>query len=398
MTSLKNANVLISGAGVAGLTLAYWLNRHGAKVTVVERAAALRDGGYKVDVRGAALDVIRRMDLLDAVRGRKTDVRAAHVVDARGKKVAGMDADTFGGRVHDDAELLRGDLTRLLYDATRVAGGGVEYRFGDAIAGLDDATVTFESGDTLTYDLMIGADGVNSRTRALAFGPDGLDDLGHYVAIYSVPNHLRLDREELTYVNPGRTTLCYSTAGQSDMKAMFLFSSPKLAYDPRDRAAQQRLLREAYGQEGWEVPKLLDGMDAAPDFYFDSIAQVRLGRWSRGRVALVGDAAYCASLASGQGTSLALVGAYVLAGELARASTVDDAFAAYETLMRPYVERNQALGPANIKRMVLAGKGQVRMSMVMAQVLDKLPGKDRLLAKIMEPIHKAATAITLPMY
>jgi len=399
---MTNSSVLISGAGIGGTALAYWLHRHGARVTVVERAAALRDGGYKVDIRGAALDVVARMGLLDDIRARRTDVRAGSVVNAAGRRVASMDGDTFGGRVHGDAEILRGDLNRLMYE--RVAAS-IEFRFGDGIAALtqgpDGVAVTFESGATETFDLVVGADGVRSRTRALAFGPDAdaaVRDLGYYVSIFSVPNHLGLDREELTYVGPGRTALVYSTARQADAKAMFLFAAPPLTYDARDQAAQRRLLTEAYAGEGWEVPRLLAALDSAPDFYFDSLSQVHLDRWSTGRVALVGDAAYCASPASGQGTSLALVGAYVLAGELASAATPERAFAGYEERMRPFVARNQALGPANVKRMVMRTRGQVRMSMALLGLLHRMPGKERMMAKVIEPIHKAATAITLPEY
>ncbi|OIJ85679.1 FAD-dependent monooxygenase [Streptomyces colonosanans] len=395
-------NVLISGASVAGITLAHWLRRHGYSVTVVERAPAVRPGGYKVDIRGAALKVIERMALLDAVRAARTDVRSGSVVDASGKRVASMDGDTFGGRRHDDAELLRGDLTGLLYEATR---DGVTYLFDDSMAKLsehaDGVDVVFASGRTGTYDLIVGADGLHSNTRALAFGPaqQYVRDLGYYVSISTVPNHLGLDREELTYVGPGRTALTYSTAGETTAKAMFLFSSEPLSYDRHDRAAQQRLLADAYTGEGWEVPRLIEGAQAAPDLYFDSLSKVHMERWSTGRTVLIGDAAYCASPASGQGTSLALVGAYVLAGELASAAGDHAAgFAAYEREMRPFVNANQDLGPANIKRMVMRTKGQVRISMMMLALLNRMPGKERMMAKAIEPIHKAANAIALKEY
>ncbi|MGW4246098.1 FAD-dependent monooxygenase [Nocardia sp. NPDC004722] len=399
---MKDLNVLISGTGIAGATLAYWLDRHGCAVTVVERAAEIREGGYKVDVRGAALDVVERMGLLADIRARSTDVRGGSVVTASGKRVASMDGDTFGGRVHGDAEITRGDLQRLLFQAT---ADNVEYLFGDSIASIADADdgvkVTFDSGTSRTFDLVVGADGLHSNTRALAFGPeDGfVRDLGYYVSIFSVPNHLELDREELTYVGAGRTALTYSTAGDAGAKAMFLFSSAPLEYDPRDRAQQQQLLAAAYEGEGWEVPRLIAAMNDAPDFYFDSLSQVHMDRWSKGRVALVGDAAYCASPASGQGTSLALVGAYVLAGELAAAGGDHvSGFEGYQQRMRPFADANQKLGPANIKRMVMRTNGQVRMSMIMLSLINRLPGKDAIMAKAIEPIHKAATAIDLKNY
>jgi 2-polyprenyl-6-methoxyphenol hydroxylase-like FAD-dependent oxidoreductase len=393
--------VLISGAGIAGTALAYWLGRYGAQVTIVERAAAIREGGYKVDIRGAALEVVRRMGALDGIRQLRTDVKGASVVNAAGRQVASLDGDTFGGRVHGDAELLRGDLALVLYGLSH---DGVTYRFDDGVTELTEieggVRVTFDSGRTGEYDVVIGADGMRSRTRALAFAPDSdvVRDLGYYVSIFSVPNHLALDRWELTYVSPGRTALMYSTAHQADAKAMFLFASGPLAYDPRDRTGQQGLLAQAYAEEGWEVPRLIEAVEDAPDFYFDSLSQVHLDRWSAGRVVLVGDAAYCASPASGQGTSLALVGAYVLAGELATASDHRSAFVAYEHQMRPFVACNQKLGPDNVKRMVLRTKGQVRWTMTMLALLNRLPGKDRLMAKVVEPIHRAATAITLKEY
>jgi 2-polyprenyl-6-methoxyphenol hydroxylase-like FAD-dependent oxidoreductase len=393
--------VLVSGAGIAGTTLAFWLSRHGADVTVVERAGAVRAGGYKVDIRGAAVDVVRRMGLLDDLRRLRTDVRGASVVNAAGRRVASLDADTFGGRVHDDAEVLRGDLIRVLYDATRQS---VEYRFDDGIADLHEVVggvrVAFDSGHRDDYDVVVGAEGMRSRTRQRVFGSDRdvVRDLGYYVSIFTVPNHLGLDRWELTYVGPGCTALVYSTARQTDAKAMFLFASEPLAYHGRDRAEQQQLLARAYAGQGWEVPRLIEAVSGAPDFYFDSLSQVHLDRWSAGRVALLGDAAYCASPASGQGTSLALVGAYVLAGELATSRDHGSAFAEYERQLRPFVARNQQLGPDNVKRMVLRTKAQVRVTMTMLALLNRLPGKDRMMAKMVERIHRAATAIELKHY
>jgi 2-polyprenyl-6-methoxyphenol hydroxylase-like FAD-dependent oxidoreductase len=389
---VKNSTVLISGAGVAGIALAYWLRRHGFTPTVVERASGIRDGGYKIDIRGAALSVVERMGLLDEIRARVTDVRAGSVVDSRGRRVASMDGDTFGGRTHGDAEILRGDLHRLLFDAT----DGVEYVWGDSIAELDHGTtgvtVTFTSGATRTFDLVIGADGLHSVTREKVFGGGHLRDLGYRVSICSVPNHLDLDREELTYVSPGRTVLVYSTAQDAGAKAMFLFAddAPRPG-DPR------QYLADRYAGEAWEVPALLENL--GDDLYLDELSQVHLDRWSHGRVALVGDAAYCASVASGQGTSLALVGAYVLAGELAAAGGDHErGFRGYEDAMREFVTVNQKLGPANIKRMVLASKAQVRVSMMFLSLLSKLPGKERMIAKAIEPINRAANAITLKDY
>ncbi|MFG3340385.1 FAD-dependent monooxygenase [Glycomyces sp. NPDC048151] len=393
--------VLISGAGIAGTTLAYWLHRNGFEPVVVERAPELRPGGYKIDIRGAALDVVERMGIMEPIRAARTDIQSASIVNAKGRKVASLDGDTFGGREHGDAEIHRGELGRIIYGLTESA---VDYRFGDSIASLeqtaDGVDVEFESGKAEHFDLVVGADGLHSRTRRLAFGPedDYIWPMGYGVASYSVPNDLGLDRCELTYVGPNRTALVYNTAGNTHATALFLWAADKLEYDRSDRAAQVAILREAYANEGWEVPKLLAAAETTPDFYFDSLAQIAMDTLAQGRVALVGDAAHCASAASGQGTSLALVDAYVLAGELAKADGDPSAFAAYETIVAPFAKANQALGPSNIKGMVIPSKARISSSMAFLAVVSRMPGKERLMAPVVKAIHKAATAIDLPEY
>jgi 2-polyprenyl-6-methoxyphenol hydroxylase-like FAD-dependent oxidoreductase len=388
--------ILISGAGIAGLTTAYWLREHGFEPTIVERASEIRDGGYKIDIRGTAVDVIRRMGLLDEVRRLSTEVREATFVDRDGKTVATMDADLFGGRSDEDIEVLRGDLAQLLYSKLE---GKAEFIFGDSIVDIDQdetgARVEFESGSARTFDLVIGADGLRSATRSLVFGETGLRELGYYVSIFDVPNHLGLDRAERTYLEPGRTALMYSTRGDANAKAMFLWTSETLDYNRRDTAQQQKLLAEAYADAGWEVPRLLDAAPDAHGFYFDSLTLVELERWSAGRVVLTGDAAFCATPASGQGTSLALVGAYVLAGEIAGGG---DAFARYEQEMRGFAEANQKLGPDNVRGMVIGKRWQIRAQLAVLRMLPKLPGKEKMAGRIAEKIHRAATAITLKDY
>jgi 2-polyprenyl-6-methoxyphenol hydroxylase-like FAD-dependent oxidoreductase len=395
-------NVLISGASVAGPTLAFWLREHGFTPTVVERAPSLREGGYKIDIRGAALDVVGRMGLLEDVRRRSTDMQVARFVDVNGKQMASMSAQLFGGREGDDVEVMRGDLAEILHEATK---GDVEYIFGDSITALeerpDGVHVTFENGPARTFDLVVGADGLHSNVRALAFGEESrfIHDLGHHISIFTVPNHLGLDRTEMMHPAPGRSVGMYSTRQSTDAKAMFLFTSPADPYDRRDVTEQKKLLAKTFADQGWDVPRLLDSMWDATDFYFDSMSQVRMDRWSSGRVVLVGDAAYGPSPASGQGTSLSLVGAYVLAGSLAAAAGDHAAgFAAYENDMRPFVEENQKLAASNLKGMVLKSAGQIRFQMGMLRLMPHLPGKDRMIKRVTEPIRKAATAITIRDY
>ncbi|WP_318210752.1 FAD-dependent monooxygenase [Streptomyces sp. SJL17-1] len=395
--------VLISGASVAGPALALWLHRYGFTPTVVERAPGLRPGGYKVDIRGTAIEVCRRMGILDEIRANSTDMRGGSYVDDHGRTIGELPADIFGGRVEEDDELMRGDLARILYDRTRA---DVEYLFDDSIATLDEdpngVTVTFESGTVRRFDLVVGADGLHSHTRRLVFGEESRfkRHLGAYISIFTAPNHLGLDRWETYHALPGKLVCVYSSAGETDAKNLFVFSSPKeLPYHHRDITAQRRHLTETFTGGGWEIPRLLGHAADADDLYFDSIALIEMDRWSKGRVVLLGDAAHCSSPASGQGTGLALTGAYVLAGELARAGGDHRvAFERYEAHMRPGVERNQKMAEGFVKEMAVGSKWKIKLRMLMVRTLPKTPWKNLIAKKIRDEIQAAANAVPLVDY
>jgi 2-polyprenyl-6-methoxyphenol hydroxylase-like FAD-dependent oxidoreductase len=357
--------VLISGASVAGLTLAHWLCRRGYAPTVVERAPALRPGGQALDVRGVALDVIDRMGLLADARAARTRMGGMTMLDGEGKEVwRSTEMTLSSGRLDsDDIELLRDDLTELLYGRTRE---GVEYLFGDSIASLDDddersgVRVGFERGPARAFDLVIGADGVRSNVRQLAFADEGrhIHPLGPHVAVFSTDNFVNLDNWQV-WLDDGAATYClYPVRDNSEIRATLGFRSEPPAYDHRDIEQQKALVAGGLAHLGGDTPQLLKGMWAASDFYFDAVAQVRMDHWSQGRCALVGDAGYSPSLLSGQGTSVALVGAYVLADELGKVVDAEGggggvggghqaAFARYEERLRPFVLLNQELAIEN---------------------------------------------------
>ncbi|MGW4244726.1 FAD-dependent monooxygenase [Nocardia sp. NPDC004722] len=346
MQQTSSKKVLISGASIAGPALAFWLKRYGFEPTIVEKSPTLRPGGQAIDVLGTATEVVRRMGLLEQVHARGTGKRGTTYVDAKGAARATISSEVFNGvGANGDTEIQRGDLAEVLYEATRA---DVEYLFGDSIAALaedaDGVHVTFERSPARTFDLVIGADGVHSHTRKLVFGPEAqfLHHMGYYISIFTTPNLLDLDHWEQDYNSPGKIAGSYSARDNTEAKAIFAWASEPLEYDYRDTEAQRRILTDTFAGEGWEVPRLLAALPDAPDFYFDAMAQIRMASWSKGRVALAGDAGYCASPLSGQGADLSLVGAYVLAGELAAAAgdhTV--AFARYEQEMRPMVDACQ---------------------------------------------------------
>ncbi|MET9625857.1 FAD-dependent monooxygenase [Lentzea sp. NPDC006480] len=398
---LQNKTVLISGAGVAGPALAYWLRRYGFTPTVVEQAPSLGDGGYKVDLRGVAMKVIDRMGLTPAITRHSTRMRGGAWVNAAGKPLATLGPDLIGLRAPGDDEVLRGDLARILYEVTK---NGVEYLFGDTVTGVAQSDagveVTFARSAPRVFDLVIGADGLHSTVRAHVFGEETrfVRPLGMHACVFTVPNHLGLDHWELIYASPGKVVNLYSTQ-RSTAKAQFIFPTPAEVPGRHDVAAQQRLIAETFAGAGWETDALLAAMPQSPDFYFDSASQVHLDRWSDGRVALVGDAAHSPSPLSGQGTSLALVGAYVLAGEL-KAAHGDHrvAFARYQEEMRGYVDVNLTLGESNAKQMVAGSKRQILMQTTMMRLVNRLPWKDLALRPILKPLNQAANALTLADY
>lgn len=401
---MDNRDILISGASIAGPALALCLRRYGFRPTVVERAPALRDGGYKVDIRGSAIDVARRMGILDDIRAASTDIHHGTFVDGAGRKLATLGADFFAGRVGDDDEVMRGDLARILYDRTR---SDTEYLFGDSITSITEDTdgvwVTFERSEPRTFDLVIGADGLHSHTRALTFGAESqfARHLGLYVSFFTVPNYLRLDHEELFHHMPGKLVNIHSARHNTEARAAFIFTAPPgspVDNHRRDPAQQKRLLAEVYADAGWEVPRVLRHLADAPDFYFDSCTLIEMDRWSKGRVALVGDAAYCSSPMSGQGMGMGLVGAYVLAGELAAAGgDHHTAFARYEAEMRGYVAMNQRFAEKFTKELPQTAR-KVRMQNLMIRMLPYLPWKGLIAGKIAEEIQRAAKAITVKDY
>ena len=346
-----NERILISGASIAGLTLAHWLGRHGFRPVIVERAAALRTGGNGVDVRGQAGEVADRMGIMPRVRALTADVLGIKFVDAADRAVARVDMRTLDP---SSVEIMRGDLVALLREVT-----DVEILFGDSVRGLeqddDGVTVAFEKAPARRFDLVAGADGMHSQVRRLAFGPEEefVRHKDHYFAFANADAALGEDRWVTMFNTPGRMAGIYRSGNHAQAKAYLAFRSAPLNYDIRDIASQKRLVTDAFrNQTSWRTRELLDSALADPDFYFDACAQVQMTSWSAGRVVLTGDAAWCPSPAAGAGAELALVGAYSLAGELAAADgDYRSAFNRYDAALRPLVAVRQQIGP-NIRLML----------------------------------------------
>ncbi|MBJ6761178.1 FAD-dependent monooxygenase [Myxococcaceae bacterium JPH2] len=345
--------VLISGASIAGPALAWWLRHHGFEPTVVEQAPAPRLGGQAIDIRGVALQVIERMGLLAEAQRVRTRMKGMSVLDPDGNERMRTEEMTFSAGQLDsaDLEVLREDLTRMLLERTQPQ---VEYRFGDSITSLrQDARgvhVEFKHGPPRDFDLVVGADGLHSNVRRHAFGPESqfVRHLGTQLAIFRAENFLGLDQWQVWMRDGDAGFGIYPVRDNTELRITVGFGGGAQDTSLRDPEAQKQLVAERLAHLRWETPRILRAMWDAPDFYFDAMAQVHLEHWSSGRVALLGDAAWCASPLSGQGTSMALVGAYVLAEELARAQgDFTGAFRRYEERLRPFIALNQALATEN---------------------------------------------------
>ncbi|SPM29181.1 FAD-binding domain [Mycobacterium terramassiliense] len=339
--------IAIVGAGIAGPTLGYWLWRYGHEPTLIEKAPRLRTGGYVVDFWGGGYTVAERMGLTSQLHAAGYAVQELRLVDRDSRKVGGFSAELF--RRNLDGRFVtipRSDLAAMIH---RSIDDHVETLFGESVSAItqDDAgvRVTFERAQSRPFDLVVGADGIHSPVRGLVFGPESTfeADLGYRVAAFEAEGYRPRDEcVYLAYTTPGRMLARFAMRGEKTL-FLFVFTADHLSGpDPQDLSEVRTTLKEVFGDAGWECPEILRALDGAPEVYFDRVSQIVMDRWSQGRVALVGDAAAAVSLLAGEGTGLAMVQAYVLAGELSRAGADHpEAFRRYERRLRPIVEARQ---------------------------------------------------------
>jgi 2-polyprenyl-6-methoxyphenol hydroxylase-like FAD-dependent oxidoreductase len=395
--------ILISGASIAGPVLAYWLTRHDFDVTVVERAPTLRKtGGHAVDLFRPSMEISAKMGVLPRIEALATGTDTLRLYREGSHRPARIDLTKIVGAASDrHVEIMRDDLSEVYYDAGR---DQIEYLFGDSITAISpDGEVTFEHAAPRRFDVVVGADGLHSNVRRLIFGEEaGLTQfIGGYLAVVSAPKTQADPGEMVVHVGAGRLAGIYSAEHLTDARALFMFRSKnELQYHHRDALRQKELLRGTFTGMDPQVDRWLDELDRTPTFYFDSITQSQLDTWSSGRVTLVGDAGYCPGPAVGGSTSLAVLGAYVLAGELARAGGDHiRAFAAYEQEMREPVLRSRAFARGAAKSLVPGSRAAVWAMTQAVRLVSLLPASlTRTVAKFNTKGVRMYDAMRVPDY
>ncbi|QLL07933.1 FAD-dependent monooxygenase [Mycobacterium vicinigordonae] len=392
-------SALISGASIGGPVLAFWLAEAGWQVTVIERAERLRTSGYPVDIRGTAIDVVRRMGLHDQILAEHYRHVPVAVLSPGGHRLSTVDI----GRVANDpgsgdVEITRGVLSEILYRASRERA---TYVFGDSITSLNQTNsgvdVTFNHHPPATFDVVIGADGIHSNVRGLAFGDESqfIHYLGPYAAIWDLPVDMFAPGTGFMYSHAGRTAMVERPANGGATRAFLAFVHPHPGTVNRyDTDEILGTIRRAFHEDHWRTAEIIDTLPRADDLYFDTVSQVRMDRWSSGRVALVGDAAYAPAFLSGQGTSIAIAGSYVLASELVRNDRPESAFAAYEQRLRDYVTKNQNLALRTDSTVIARTQGQLlrrNIRLIVVPWLQRLG----LLHLLQAPLRTAATDLSL---
>jgi len=384
----KNIKILIIGAGIAGPAICYWLKRFGFSPVLIEKSATIRKGGQALDVRGIATHIAREMGIYDQICDMRTRIETGCFVDVTGKVLHEEHGDKFGYRQDDEVEILRGDLVEILMKTIP----DIPCRFNQNIVSMQQdehgVTVNFKDGRAENYDIVIAADDIYSATRRMIFNKNEyrLIHLGSYLSTFTIPNYLGLNHMEMLCEANQKLVAINSDNNPEMARAGFMFRSQHALKDVRDEHEQKQFLLDTFRDFGWEAQNILERMPQSNDFYFDAITQVKMDDWAKGRIVLVGDAAYSASPLSGQGNNLALVGAYILAGELKNSDgNPIQAFTRYHALLHSFVEANQKYGV------------WVSNSFFAEDEITKEITEERT-KKILATMKSVSNAITLPQY
>ena len=354
---MNNKDILISGAGIAGTSLAFWLKKFGFNPTIIEISPSIREGGYAIDFMGAGFDVAEKMGIASELEKVDLNISKLSLVDENNIEKGSMNYQKVKKLMKNRAlTLLRSDLAKVIYNNLDKE---IEIIFGDTISKIeqDDEKVitTFKNGATRTFDLLAGADGLHSNVRNLVFGNESQFEkyFGYYTCSFTIENFSYDGGAFPMYNVPNKQVAIYSSI-KNKTTTFFIFASPeKLKFDHHDIEKQKEILKNEFMNIGWKCKELLSEINTTKDFYFDTVSQIKMANWSKGRISLVGDACDCPSVLSGKGSTLAIVGAYILAGELKQANgNYEIAFDNYEKILKPFMDKKQKSAQAFAKSFV----------------------------------------------
>ncbi|OPB02760.1 FAD-dependent monooxygenase [Pseudomonas syringae] len=388
--------ILISGASVAGNTAAWWLSQYGFDVTVIEKAPAFRDEGQNVDVRGAGRDVLRMMGLERAALALRTSEVGTDWVDENDNPIARFTVDDIGDGPTAELEIMRGDIARLIYEP---ASNRSTYFFNETIKAVEQdesgTTVHFQNRPSAQYDVVIVAEGVGSSTRELIFpGENNPKWMDMTLAYFAIPKGSVDGVFARQYNTVGGIGATLKPGREGNVHVYMGMQKKPEGENDWPVELQKKFLQEKFSDAGWHFPRILDGMNKTDNFYFDVLRQVRMRRWHHNRVVLTGDSAWCVTPLSGIGTTLAIVGGYVLAGELAKTDDLPSALASYERVMRPFVREGQGV-PKILPRMLWPHS---RTGLKLLRGLIRIAGKPTLRKGFSNLLLRNSKKIDLPLY
>lgn len=353
MKSSEQKEILISGASIAGLSTAWWMNNLGYKVTVVEIATQPRTAGAAIDIRGATADIVKRMGLFDELKAHRLNVELVEFKNADDHTAGSIVLHTNEAELPDDElEVERDRFISILFDQLK---NDVVFKFANSVSALsetrDGITAIFKDGSQQVFDLVVGCDGIHSGVRKIHFGPEA--DYAQFLNAYfsiSIVNKLLIKQKTMQMFNvPDKAVTLNAYNNKTDIIFCF-FAEQEIAYDYRDMEQQRKIILEQFAGQGWRTAELLEEVEQSGNFYFDKFCQIKMPSWTKGSVALVGDAGYCASPAAGMGASLAISGAAALADALQKHNgDFELAFDAYNQNLRPFIEEVQATAEKNVK-------------------------------------------------